>query len=91
MDPRSNFRRSDAPSSGSTKLAAKTEATRWMPFRFHSSLTLGASRLLPDSVTERAAFSHGSHAIWTAWAQMPMGWPFRGDRPNASKEGIACR
>ena len=28
----------------STKLAAKTEATRWMPFRSHSSLTLGASR-----------------------------------------------
>jgi hypothetical protein len=67
MDPRSNFRRWDAPSSGSTKLANKTEATRWIRFRSHSSLTLGALRaVLRGSVIERAAFSQGSHAIWTA-------------------------
>ena len=41
MDPRSNFRRWDAPSSGSTKLAAKTEATRLDAVSFPFELNLG--------------------------------------------------
>jgi hypothetical protein len=92
MDPRSNFRRWDAPSSGSTKLAAKTKAYSLDAVSFPFELKLGGvEAMLRGSITERAALSHGSHAIWTAWAQNASGLAVSRNRPNASKDGIACR
>jgi hypothetical protein len=64
MDPRSNFCRWDAPSSGSTKLAGKaTEGYSLDAVSFPFELNFaGVEAMLRGSITERVAFSQGSHA-----------------------------
>ena len=43
------------------------------------------------SVTERAALSQAKQAIWKVWAHSANGFVVSRNRPNASKDGIACK
>ena len=51
----------------------------------------GTEGMLQGNVADRTALSQGRQAIWKVWAHSANGFVVSRNRPNASKDGIACK
>jgi len=51
----------------------------------------GTDGMLQGNVADRTALSQGRQAIWKVWAHSANGFVVSRNRPNASKDGIACK